>query len=237
MTNRLLAPALLILGLLLTGCGNEGTNGARDAASDAESSSAPSPTDESSTAAAAGACTYTADGSTPPTPVDPPPGDPTTTGTVSVGLETSAGDINLDLNADATPCTVNSFLSLADQGYFDDTVCHRITTEGIWVLQCGDPTGTGAGGPGYAFADELTGNETYPAGTLAMANAGPGTNGSQFFLVYEDSLGLPPNYTVFGTVSPEGIKVLQEIAKKGTADGGTDGAPRDPVTIQSVTVA
>ncbi len=139
----------------------------------------------------------------------------------------SAGDINVDLDAGATPCTVNSFLSLAEQGYFDGTDCHRLTTQGIWVLQCGDPTGTGSGGPGYAFDDELTGAETYPAGTLAMANAGPGTNGSQFFLVYEDSLGLPPDYTVFGTISPEGLKVVQEIGAKGTADGAPDGAPKE----------
>src|SRR5690606_21777336 len=111
-----------------------------------------------------------------------PPAEPTASGTVPATIRTSAGDLAVSLDADAAPCTVNSFLSLAQQGYFDETPCHRLTTSGIFVLQCGDPTGTGTGGPGYEFPDELTGSETYPAGTLAMANAGPDTNGSQFFV-------------------------------------------------------
>ena len=103
-------------------------------------------------------------------------------------------------------------------------------------MQCGDPTATGTGGPGYAFADELSGSEVYSAGTLAMANAGPGTNGSQFFLVYKDSLGLPPDYTVFGKFDAASIRVLQQVASKGTSSGGPDGSPAEPVEIQSVTV-
>jgi peptidyl-prolyl cis-trans isomerase B (cyclophilin B) len=102
------------------------------------------------------------------------------------------------------------------------------------VLQCGDPSGTGGGGPGYTYADETQPDMVYPAGTLAMANAGPDTNGSQFFLVYEDS-ALPPDYTVFGTVT-QGLDVLQGIAAKGISGGGTDGAPVEPVTISGVTV-
>ncbi len=166
-------------------------------------------------------------------PVDPPPGEPLATGNTSVTVTTSAGEMHVVLDGKGRPCTVSSFLSLAKQGYFDGTDCHRLTTEGIWVLQCGDPTGTGAGGPGYAFADELTGQETYPAGTLAMANAGPDTNGSQFFLVYKDS-GLPPAYTVFGALDAPSIRVLQKIGAQGTADGSPDGAPKTPVTITSV---
>ena len=100
-------------------------------------------------------------------------------------ISTNRGDIKVTLNGDTTPCTVNSFLSLAKQGYFDDTKCHRLhVTQDYFVLQCGDPTGTGRVVPGYQFDDELSGQETYTAGTLAMANGGPNTNGSQFFIVY-----------------------------------------------------
>ncbi len=116
-----------------------------------------------------------------------------------------------------TPCTVNNFTSLAKQGFFDNTNCHRLTTSAeLGVLQCGDPTGTGTGGPGYRFPNEYPTNQyrltdpalktpvLYPRGTLAMANSGPGTNGSQFFLVYKDSQ-LPPTYTVFGTIDGPGL--------------------------------
>jgi peptidyl-prolyl cis-trans isomerase B (cyclophilin B) len=147
------------------------------------------------------------------------------------------GAFNLTLDAQATPCTVNSFVSLAGQGYYDGTTCHRMTTEGILVLQCGDPTATGSGGPGYAFADELTGSETYPAGTLAMANAGPNTNGSQFFIVYGET-PLPPNYTVFGSVDEATVGAIQQVAQDGTddANGPGDGAPNTPVDIATITV-
>jgi peptidyl-prolyl cis-trans isomerase B (cyclophilin B) len=179
-------------------------------------------------------CDYSSDGSQPAKKVEPPPADATAGGAVDVTIATSAGDVGATLDAQAAPCTVNSFLSLADQGYFDDTICHRLTTAGIFVLQCGDPTGSGAGGPGYSFADELSGRETYGAGTLAMANAGADTNGSQFFMVYEDS-SLPPNYTVFGQIDDAGLKVVQDVAAKGTANGAADGPPKEQVHIQSVT--
>lgn len=109
------------------------------------------------------------------------------------------GEVTITLDRSAAPCTVNSFLALAEQGYFDDTTCHRLVDTGIFVLQCGDPTATGMGGPGYVFDDELTGDETYPPGTVAMANAGPDTNGSQFFMVWAET-ELPASYTVFGTL-------------------------------------
>jgi peptidyl-prolyl cis-trans isomerase B (cyclophilin B) len=130
---------------------------------------------------------------------------------------------------------VHSVLSLAEQGYFDDTSCHRLTTQGIFVLQCGDPTATGSGGPGYSFADELTGQETYPAGTIAMANAGPDTNGSQFFLVYEDT-ELAPSYTTFGTLDDAGLDVVREVADAGVQGGAADGPPATEVVIESVSV-
>ena len=184
---------------------------------------------------AAATCEYTVDGSQPAKEVEPPPAEATAGGEVGVTIKTNAGDVAATLDGDAAPCTVNSFLSLADQGFFDDTSCHRLTTSGIFVLQCGDPTASGAGGPGYSFPDELEGNESYPAGTLAMANAGPDTNGSQFFMVYDDT-ELPPSYTVFGTIDEAGLEVLGDVAAKGTANGSPDGPPATEVKIASVTV-
>jgi peptidyl-prolyl cis-trans isomerase B (cyclophilin B) len=154
-------------------------------------------------------------------------------------LKTSCGDIGLALDAKHAPKTVNSFVFLARQGYFDHTRCHRLTTDGLYVLQCGDPTGTGTGGPGYTFADEYLNDPaiaggSYPAGTLAMANSGPDTNGSQFFLVYRASQ-LSPAYTPFGTIT-SGLDVLQHIAGDGVSGGGNDGKPQDTVAINSVPV-
>ena len=207
--------------VLLSGCG--GTDTASDSASpDAASSSA--------SGAASGSCTYTATGDA-SRKVDPPPSEPDAP--KSLKIRTNRGTITATLDGTKTPCTANSFASLAEQGYFDNTKCHRLTTEGIFVLQCGDPTGSGSGGPGYSFDDELSGKETYPAGTLAMANAGPNTNGSQFFLVYEDTQ-LPPSYTVFGTFDAAGLRVVKGIAKAGTADGAPDGAPKADVVVESV---
>jgi peptidyl-prolyl cis-trans isomerase B (cyclophilin B) len=223
-------PLLILLptmaALLLSGCGQD--NAASDSATPEKSSS---PAQTSSTPAdAGGRCTYTPTGQA-ARKVDLPPSDPAPA--TSLKITTNRGVITTTLNDTGTPCTANSFTSLAKQGYFDNTKCHRLTTEGIFVLQCGDPTGTGAGGPGYSFGDELNGRETYPAGTLAMANAGPNTNGSQFFLVYADT-SLPPSYTVFGKFDAAGRRVVAGIAKAGTADGGADGAPKKDVVIKSV---
>ncbi len=182
-------------------------------------------------------CAYPDDGSEPAKAATPPPAETTQTGEIPVTIATSAGDINATLDADQAPCAVNSFVSLTEQNYFDDTQCHRLTTEGIFVLQCGDPTASGMGGPGYTIADEADGSETYGPGTLAMAKTqAPDSGGSQFFLVYDDSSSLPPDYTVFGQVDEAGVKILQQVAKKGTADGGPDGAPKEAVTISAVTL-
>jgi peptidyl-prolyl cis-trans isomerase B (cyclophilin B) len=181
-------------------------------------------------------------------PVNPPRTGkvPTDPAQVSASMATNQGNIGLQLDNAKAPCTVNSFASLAQQGFFNDTPCHRLTTsEGLSVLQCGDPTGQGTGGPGYQFANEYPTNQfqpddpklqqpvTYPRGTLAMANAGPGTNGSQFFLVYKDSQ-LPPNYTAFGTIDQTGLATLDKIAAAGTADGSQDGKPKNDVQIKSI---
>ena len=170
---------------------------------------------------------------------------PTDPAHVSMSIATNQGPIGVQLDNAQAPCTVNSFASLAQQGYFNDTHCHRLTTgPSLFVLQCGDPKGDGTGGPGYQFADEYPSNQylpddparsqpiVYPRGTLAMANAGPGTNGSQFFIVYKDSQ-LPPNYTVFGQVDAKDMGVLDKIAAAGTADGSPDGKPKTDVVITS----
>lgn len=158
-----------------------------------------------------------------------------------VTIKLGQGTVDLKLDAAKAPHTVNSFVFLTKQGFYKNVTCHRLTTSGIYVLQCGDPTGTGAGGPGYNFKDENlkafgSGSEvTYPAGTVAMANSGANTNGSQFFLVYKDSQ-LPPDYTPFGTITG-GMDVLNAIAAKGVKGGGTDGAPAESVVMKSVTAA
>jgi peptidyl-prolyl cis-trans isomerase B (cyclophilin B) len=156
-------------------------------------------------------------------------------------LDTTCGGIDVALKASAAPHTVNSFDFLAKKGYFDHSKCHRLTTNGIYVLQCGDPTGTGTGGPGYTIPDENLKDKSlkdniYPAGTVAMANTGQANSGgSQFFLVYQDSQ-LPPSYTPFGTVSDAGMKVLKKIADAGENTGAGDGAPNATVVIDKATV-
>lgn len=138
---------------------------------------------------------------------------------------TTQGVITVRMLTDKAPCTTFSFRFLASKGYYNQTHCHRLTTQGIYVLQCGDPTGTGSGGPGYEFNDENLAGATYPAGTVAMANAGPNTNGSQFFFTWKDTT-LAPDYTPFGTVI-SGMDVLRKIAAAGddSQNGPGDGYP------------
>lgn len=163
----------------------------------------------------------------------------------TMSLRTTQGDIAFTMDAAKTPHTANSFKALADKGFFDKTKCHRLTTQGIFVLQCGDPKGDGTGGPGYTIPDEnLTalgkagkeGTVTYPAGTVAMANTGQAhTGGSQFFLVYKDSK-LPPTYTPFGTMDAASLKAVKAIGTAGVTGGGGDGAPKKAVNISKATV-
>lgn len=174
-------------------------------------------------------------------------------------LDTNCGEVVIDTTPRRAPQTVNAMLWLAQEGYFDNTLCHRLTTDGIFVLQCGDPTASGSGGPGFQLPDEnlpippaadteADGSAsptdsasptaapvvTYPAGTVAMANAGPGTSGSQFFLVYQDS-PLPAAYTIWGRVT-EGLDVVETVAEAGVLDGGTDGTPAASIGILGTTV-
>lgn len=149
-------------------------------------------------------------------------------------IVTNCGTIVVTLDGKHAPHTVNSFAFLAGKHYFDNSPCHRLTTSGIYVLQCGDPTGTGTGDPGYTIPDENLNGATYGAGTLAMANTGqPHTGGSQFFFCYADT-ALPPKYTPFGTVV-QGLDVLKKIAAAGSTPPG-DGKPNQPVVIESFTV-
>ena len=181
-------------------------------------------------------CTYTASG-TAARKVSVPPSSPNYTATYQATIVTNRGSIVINLLNSKATCTVNSFVHLAEQKYFSNTKCHRLTTTGIFVLQCGDPTGTGTGGPGYAFASENLTGATYPAGTVAMANTGqPDSNGSQFFLVYKSS-PLPPSYTPFGTIT-QGLPILNAIAKAGSdnANAAGDGHPKENVVINNVTI-
>ena len=205
-------------------------------------------------ATSAGPCHYRPGDPAPPGKGFGLPADPSPTpraGTVVVTLETSQGPIPLTLNRAQAPCTVQSFVFLAQRTFFDGTPCHRLTTDDtLKVLQCGDPTGLGSGGPGYTIPDEnptgLTpapgvsaGTVIYPTGTVAMANDGtPHSGGSQFFLVYGDS-ELTPSYAVFGTVSAAGLSTLDKVATGGVTAGQspTDGRPNLAVTIAGASVA
>jgi len=231
MLKRLATVAACLSVLALSACGNEG-DGSETASDPASESSSETASGETAT------CEYPEDGQEPAREVEAPEAEAPAEGTVSATMTTNFGDIGLTLDAATTPCTVNSFVSLAEQGFYDDTPCPRIgDQDGFGILQCGDPTGTGSGGAGYSFADELSGDETYPAGTLAMANAGPDTNGSQFFLVFRDSQ-FPPSYTVFGTIDEAGLETIEAIAAEGNDNSNPagGGAPNEDVTIEKVTV-
>ena len=185
------------------------------------------------------------DGSSPrTTKFDAPPPmciDPETT--YHAEIVTSMGTMFVQLLPKRAPKTVNNFVFLARYHYFDGVIFHRIIKD--FVIQGGDPEGTGRGGPGYRFANEYPTNQyrpfdpalkspvTYPRGTLAMANSGPDSNGSQFFIVYQDSV-LPPTYTVFGSIDPTGMAAVDDLVSVGVRGGEDDGPPRTPIVIESV---
>ncbi len=208
MRTRLLAlPAAALMTFALAACGSD---------------------EEEPAAAEPSGCQYPESGDA-AKEVDLPPSEPESADTMTIA--TNRGDITVTFDPETAPCTVGSFVSLAEQGYFDDTICHRVVPS--FVLQCGDPTGTGTGGPGYTVPDELTGSETYPAGTIAMANTGqPNTGGSQFFIVLEGAEFEPAIYTEFGTVDDAGLQIAEDIAAEGNGPDGI--APAEEVRIESV---
>ncbi|MGH3195323.1 MAG: peptidylprolyl isomerase [Streptosporangiaceae bacterium] len=226
---------------------------AKKPAASASKSATPSPT-ATATAVAEPAhhCSYTA--ATPVArKVSFPPTAPDYTASYQATINTNLGKLTFNLLNSKATCTVNSFVHLAEAGYFNNTQCHRLVTSGPYVLQCGDPTATatakltcsttstiGAGTPGYDFASENLTGAKYPAGTVAMATEGTASrNGSQFFIVYKDSTsGLTASYTPFATVS-SGLDIVQNVAKDGYScqyaqSGG--GAPKKKVIIDSVTI-
>ena len=150
---------------------------------------------------------------------------------------TNCGNIVIKADGKSAPITVTALSALAAGGFFDQTLCHRLTTENIYVLQCGDPTATGLGGPNFTYRDENLPTNTegnYPAGVVAMANSGQNTNGSQFFIVYADT-SLPPSYTIWGKVT-KGLEIVQMVAKSGVMDGKKDGSPKQKIGIEKVKV-
>ena len=165
------------------------------------------------------------------------PGDAGIEGATVVILETSCGPLEIELDPSVAPESVNSFVFLAESGYFDGSVSHRIIPG--FMMQAGDPTATGLGGPGYAIADEFPPESAYDRGVVAMANAGPGTTGSQFFIMFADG-PLPPNYTIFGKIT-NGLETLDLIeqlplGRSATSADPTPSTPLESLYIESVTV-
>jgi len=239
-SGRFIAAAALLLGASVVAASGAGATGGAapvrpgHATVVAAADAAPAAVGHAATTTAADSC-----GFVPAVPADDYQGIPQFDAAkaaqpYSVVFHTSQGDITVKALTSAAPCTTYSFRFLIDHGYYNGTHCHRLTTQRLWVLQCGDPTGTGSGGPGYSFNDENLTGATYPAGTVAMANAGPNTNGSQFFFTWKDTK-LRPNYTPFGVVT-SGMDVLQKIAADGEDDQNSpgDGYPNDYVLFHHV---
>ena len=219
-----------------------GSGGSKAAAVSATSSATPSAAASASASASTQAepattCSYQA-GGTAARKAGLPPSKPDYKAAYQATIHTNRGNVVINLLNSKATCTVNSFVHLAAKDYFNNTHCHRLTTSGgLFVLQCGDPTGTGSGGPGYTFANENLAGARYTAGTLAMAHtSAPNSNGSQFFIVYKNSQ-LAPNYTPFGQVV-KGLGIIQNVAKAGSdnANGAGDGHPKEKVVIESVTI-
>lgn len=238
---------LLVLGavwLILAKVGGNGSTPAAAATPTPTPSASPQPTPSRPTKSTSGACKYAETNTTLTNPavkdvgLPPDPATAPATGTIGLTLTTNRGAINVELDRAAAPCTVQSLQYLAGKKFFDNTKCHRLTTGTIYVLQCGDPSGTGRGGPTYVMKEENLTKAAYTRGVVAMANAGAGTTGSQFFILYKNSTTLPKNYTVVGKVTA-GLDVVDKVAKGGTdnANGQGDGAPKTAITIQTARIA
>jgi len=235
-TAVVVVAGLSVGGVLLAGT-SSGSSTTPKAKAKAKPSATPSPT-PTAEAEPATHCVYTPAG-TAARKVSLPPATPDYKATYTATINTNRGAIVIDLLNSKATCTVNSFVHLAEAAFYNNTPCFRLSTADPYMLQCGDPTGKGSGGPGYEFANENLTGATYPAGTLAMANVSDvaNSNGSQFFLVYKDS-PLPPDYTPFGTIV-SGLNILQTVAKAGYGpplSSGGGGAPKEKVQIESVTV-
>ena len=230
----------LVLGLLvLGGCTSEvsGTASPGPLVGGATPSAGASPS--GGTGSGVVSCDWLPDGSG--TDVGTPPEEVPAAGTTTVVLTLGQGELTMTLDREGAPCAAASMEHLAGAGFFDDSPCHRLVDQpSFGVLQCGDPTGTGRGGPGYRFAEEVTADTAYPAGAVAMANSGTqGSTGSQFFICFVDTQ-LPPDYTVVGTLDDAGLAVVQDIAAAGH-DGAYEpspggGAPNEDVVIESAEV-
>ncbi len=232
MKKIITAASVAILALTISSCSSVKDN--ESAAPAVTESAAPAVTE--SAAAATGNCKATTAVGHEPLNVAPP-SKVGTTFAKTFTLQTNCGDIEITTVGSKAPFTLTSLASLAKAGYYDNSLCHRLTTEGLYVLQCGDPTASGSGGPTYTVPDEnlpqqVTNN--YPAGTVAMANSGPNTNGSQFFLVFDDTT-LGAAYTIWGTIT-KGLDIVKEIAAAGVVGGGGDGTPAQSVSIDKVIV-
>jgi peptidyl-prolyl cis-trans isomerase B (cyclophilin B) len=231
---------VVVVGLGVGGFFAFAGSGGKAAAVSSTSSATPSASGSASASASTQAepattCSYTASG-TAARNVGLPPAKPDYKAGYQATIHTNRGDVVIALLNSKATCTVNSFVYLAAKKYFNNTHCHRVTTIDPFVLQCGDPTGTGSGGPGYKFNNENLAGAKYTEGTVAMANAGANTNGSQFFIVYKNST-LAPSYTPFGEVV-KGLGIIQNVAKAGSdnANGSGDGHPKEKVVIESVTI-
>jgi cyclophilin family peptidyl-prolyl cis-trans isomerase len=225
--RRLAIPALLMLlvcALVLSACGDDGGSGAGTATAEAAA-------DGTFTTPSGATCSTREpdSGGDRPTYSEPPPLNLEEGAVYTATLDTSCGEIVIELDAEGAPITVNNFVFLAREGFYDGLTFHR-TVPGF-VIQGGDPSGDGSGGPGYEFEDELP-DDGYPLGSVAMANAGPGTNGSQFFIVTGDAAALTNDYSKFGQVV-EGLEVAQAIESLG--DEATQ-LPSSPVYIYSITI-
>jgi peptidyl-prolyl cis-trans isomerase B (cyclophilin B) len=232
---------VVVVGLGLGGyfafSGSGGSKAAAVSATSSATASASSSASASAQAEPAATCRYQA-GGTAARKVGLPPSKPDGKAAYQATIRTNRGDVVINLLNSKATCTVNSFVYLAAKNYFNNTHCHRLTTSGgLFVLQCGDPTGTGSGGPGYTFANENLAGARYTAGTVAMAHtSAPNSNGSQFFIVYKNSQ-LAPSYTPFGQVV-KGLGIIQNVARAGSdnANGAGDGHPKEKVVIESVTI-
>jgi peptidyl-prolyl cis-trans isomerase B (cyclophilin B) len=224
----------VVVGLGVAGFFAFGGSGGK-AAAVSSTSSASASASASTQAEPAATCSYTASG-TASRQVGMPPAKPDGTASYLATIHTNRGDVVIRLLNSKATCTVNSFVYLAARKFFSNTNCHRLTTIDPFVLQCGDPTGTGSGGPGYKFNNENLAGAKYTQGTVAMANSGANTNGSQFFIVYKNST-LAPSYTPFGEVV-KGLGIIQNVARAGSdnANGSGDGHPKEKVVIESVTI-